>query len=192
MLTRNHRTLSAFSLILFFCLILPSTLFGAQEARLTNLIVTNTRDNLLLYLNVQGAFQDKMKEAILSGVPTTFSFLISLNSTRNFWLDKKIADIRLAHTIKYDNLKKEFSVNRSWDNQNPYITQSFEKAQKRMTEIDSLPVIALKDLERGRQYQIRAKAELNKLTLPFYLHYVLFVVSLWDFETDWYTIDFIY
>ena len=61
-----------------------------------------------------------------------------------------------------------------------------------MTEIDSLPVIALKDLERGRQYQIRAKAELNKLTLPFYLHYVLFVVSLWDFETDWYTIDFIY
>jgi len=37
-----------------------------------------------------------------------------------------------------------------------------------------------------------AKAELNKLTLPFHLHYVLFFVSLWDFETDWYTIDFVY
>ncbi|NQT10914.1 MAG: DUF4390 domain-containing protein, partial [Desulfobacteraceae bacterium] len=41
-------------------------------------------------------------------------------------------------------------------------------------------------------YQIRAKAELGKLTLPFYLHYILFFVSLWDVETDWYTIDFIY
>ena len=40
--------------------------------------------------------------------------------------------------------------------------------------------------------QIRAKAELSKLTLPFFLHYVFFFVSLWDFETDWYTIDFIY
>jgi hypothetical protein len=28
--------------------------------------------------------------------------------------------------------------------------------------------------------------------LPFYLHYVLFFLSFWDFETDWYTVDFIY
>ena len=36
------------------------------------------------------------------------------------------------------------------------------------------------------------KAELEKVRLPLYLHYVLFFVSLWDFETDWFTIDFIY
>ena len=61
-----------------------------------------------------------------------------------------------------------------------------------MAEIDSLRIIPLSGLEKGRQYQLSAKAELNKLTLPLYLHYVLFIVSLWDFETDWYTIDFIY
>lgn len=164
----------------------------AQEAKLTNIIVTNTRDDLLLYLNVEGAFRAKMKDAILSGVPTTFSFFIGLYQNRNFWIDKKISDITITHTIKYNNIKKEFSVKRSWENDEVKVTQSFREAQKLMTEIDSLKILPLYKLEKGMQYQIRAKAELSKLTLPFYLHYVLFFVSLWDFETDWYTIDFIY
>jgi hypothetical protein len=50
----------------------------------------------------------------------------------------------------------------------------------------------LGQLEKGQQYQLRTKAEVGKQTLPFYLHYVLFFVSLGDIETDWYTIDFIY
>jgi len=28
--------------------------------------------------------------------------------------------------------------------------------------------------------------------LPFYLDYVLFFLSLWDFETDWYSVVFKY
>ena len=38
-------------------------------------------------------------------------------------------------------------------------------------------------------YRLRVKAELNKVRLPFYLHYVLFFVSLWDFETEWHEIE---
>ena len=35
-------------------------------------------------------------------------------------------------------------------------------------------------------------AELNKIQLPLYLHYVFFFLSLWDFETDWHSVDFRY
>jgi len=164
----------------------------AQDAKLTDIIVTNTRDDLLVYLTVEGAFRDKMKKAVLSGVPTTFSFFISLFQERNLWFDKEIADIKITHTLKYHTLKKEFIVKRSWENGNPLVTQSFDEAQKLMAEIDSLKIVPLSMLEKGRHYQIRAKAELSKLTLPFYLHYVFVFVSLWDFETDLYTIDFIY
>ena len=59
-----------------------------------------------------------------------------------------------------------------------------------MTEIDNLKIIPLNRLEKGEQYQLRVKAEVSKKTLPLYLHYILFFVSLWDYETDWYTIDF--
>jgi len=164
----------------------------AKGARLTNITVTNTSEDLLVYLNVEGAFTEHMKEAVLSGVPTTFSFFIRLYQARNLWLDKQIANLEITHTIKYDNLKKEFEIRRSWESGKTQKTKSFAEARKLMAEIDRLKIVPLNQLETGRQYQLRAKAQLDKLTLPLYLHYVLFFVSLWDFETDWYTIDFIF
>ena len=164
----------------------------AQDAHLTKIIVNNTRDDLVLYLQVEGAFTEEMKDAVLSGVPTTFSFFIQVYKVRDFWFNKKINDETVTHTIKYNNLKKEFTIKRSWETGPPLATRSFEEAQSLMTRIDRLKVVPLSRLEKGHQYQIRAKAELSKVTLPFYLHYVLFFLSLWDFETDWYTVDFIF
>ncbi|MBW1776582.1 MAG: DUF4390 domain-containing protein [Deltaproteobacteria bacterium] len=179
-----------------FCILIAFSLAAqpvyAQEAKLTHIVVTNTRDDLLFYLRVEGAFREDMKRAILSGVPATFSFFIQLYKDRSLWLDKEIVELKVTHTIRYNPVKKEFSVTRSWENTPPVKTRSFLEAQKLMTEIDSLKVVELERLEKGRQYQIRAKAELSKRTLPFYLHYVLFFIALWDFETDWYTTDFIY
>lgn len=172
-------------------LVVPHAGF-AQDATLTNITVSNTRDDLLLYLNLEGAFREEMKKAILSSVPSTFSFFAKLNHTRNFWFDQAIADIEVTHTIIYDNIKKEFTVKRSWKEDNPEVTKSFKEAKKWMTEINSLKIIPLNRLEKGEQYQLRVKAEVSKKTLPLYLHYILFFVSLWDFETDWYAIDFIY
>ena len=164
----------------------------AKEATLTNIIVTNTRDDLLVYLSVNGAFTQKMEHAVKNGVPASFSFFVNLYRTRSLWLDKEMADLTIIHTIKYNSLKKEYAVSRSWDSNSPVVLQSFDAAKKLMTEIDSLKVIPLELLEKGKQYQIQAKAKLSRVTLPSYLHNVLFFLSLWDFETDWYTIDFIY
>ena len=187
----SFRKRRAWALIIAIVLIGHASAF-AQEAKLTNITVSNTRDDLLLYLNLEGAFSEKLNAAILSGVPATFFFLTKLNSVRNVWIDLNIADITVTHSIKYDNLKKEFIVRRSWKKNDPEITKSFKEAQKWMAEVNSLKIIPLRQLEKGQQYQLRMKAEVSKQTLPFYLHYVLFFVSLWDIETDWYTIDFIY
>lgn len=192
-LGKNSVTFRSFlGLLLCVAVLAQPNLASAQDAKLNNIIVTNTRDDLLIYLMVEGAFREKMETAISSGVPATFSFFINLYQTRGFWFDKKIAELKILHTIKYDNLKNEYIVERSWDSDHQKVVQSFDEAKKLMAEIDSLKVVELVRLEKGSQYQIRTKAQLSKLTLPFYLHYVLFFVSMWDFETDWYTIDFIY
>jgi hypothetical protein len=179
-------------LICALILMIFSSLAHAQEAQLDNIIVTNTRDDLLLYLTAKDAFSPKIEAAIHSGVPTTFGFYINLYRTRGLWLDQQIVEIKLTHTVKYDTLKKAYVVTRSWEGDRPLTTTSLDEAKKAMAEVDSLVIVPLNRLEKGEQYQIRVKAELSKKTLPFYLHYVLFFVSLWDVETDWYTIDFIY
>jgi hypothetical protein len=109
-----------------------------------------------------------------NGVPASFLFFVNLYRIRSLWLDKKMADLTITHTIKYNSLKKEYAVSRSWDSNSPVVLQSFDAAKKLMTEIDSLKVIPLGSLEKGRQYQIQAKAKLSRVTLPYYLHYVLF------------------
>ena len=178
--------------VLIVLILLPGFVVFAQDARLTRITVSNTRDNLLLYLKLEGAFTEKMQQAILSGVPATFSYYVSLHRVRGFWLDKELADIKITNTVEYDNLKKEYTVRRSWKAEQPILTQSFQEAQRFMTEINGLVVYPLEGLKKGGQYQIRTMAEMSKRTLPWKMHYVLFFVSLWDFETDWYTIDFIF
>lgn len=164
----------------------------AQEARLKNITIASSAANLTVSLEVEGAFTPEVMEAILKGVPADFAFLIQLDRIRSWWADEELADIEVSHTIKYDNLKKEFSVYRSWTDTKPYVTTSLAEAQFMMSRIDALPIIDIEKMGKNQQYELRAKAELSRMTLPFYLHYVFYFVTLWDFETDWHSVAFTY
>lgn len=190
--TRRNSLTTLTAAVIMSLIFLVQIPCAAQDATLSNIIVTNTNKDLLVYLNVEGAFREQTVNAIMSGVPASFSFFVILYQKRSMWFDKAIANIEIINSIKYNNLKKVFIVERSWENGKIRTAQSLQEAQKLMSDVDGLKIILLNKLEKGKQYQVKAKAQLSKLTLPFYLHYVLFFVSLWDFETDWYTIDFIY
>ena len=180
--------LAAFCAVLFFC----ENASSRENPVLKNIKLTNDRDHLITYFTVEGAFTEKISNAVHKGVPTTFSFYVSLYKIKEGWLDKNISDIKLTSKLKYDTLKKQFTVTRSWEKDDPFVTSSFEKAKKMMTEVNNLKVEPLAQLEKGEKYQMRIKAELNRVTMPLYLHYVFFFVSFWDFETDWYIINFTY
>ena len=163
----------------------------AEEAQLDNIIVTNTRDDLLLYLNASNAFSEELTTTIQSGVAITFTYYIRLNRIQSFWENQSISNLNITHTIEYNTLKNEYVVTRSWEKQ-PHTVKQFDSARKLMTTITSLVITPLSKLTKDQQYRIRVKAEQNRRRLPYKMHYVLFFMSLRDFETDWYTIDFIY
>jgi len=54
-----------------------------------------------------------------------------------------------------------------------------------MSEIKGFNVISLKRLKKGAQYQLRIKSELQDRSYPV-------TGTPWEFETDWYTLNFIY
>jgi len=164
----------------------------AANARLTDIVVTNTRDDLIVYFSVADCFTDDMDKAINNGVSTTFTFFVKLDEVRDWWWDKAIADLKISHEIKYDSLKKVYMLRLSSHDEKVISVKEFEEAKKLMSEIVGLKVTELRNLQRGSHYQISMMAELDKIRLPFYFHYVFFFLSLWDFETDWYTVDFRY
>jgi hypothetical protein len=169
-----------------------SVFHRGAEAVLSDIIVTNTREDLLVFFEIRGCFTREMDEAILNGIPTTFTIFVELSRARLFWADESLSAKELEHSIKHDSLKNEFHVRRTEDGGKALVFKDFTAAKKAMAEVRGLKTAPLQRLVRGNKYQLRVKAELQKVRLPLNLHYVLFFLSLWDFETDWYTVDFTY
>ena len=104
--------------------------------------------------------------------------------------DKKIINIKIDHMLRYNVLKKEFVIKRSWQIDKVVITSSFTEALNLMTKIINLRIIPYNWLENDSRYQIGIKAELSKGNLPLNLRSALFFSPSWGFETDWYLLDF--
>jgi hypothetical protein len=178
--------------VLFLVGTLLCTPARAREARLTDIVVTNTQENLLTYLRVTDCFTPDMNTAIENGIHTTFTFFIRLYEVRRFWWDKKLVDIEVSHGIQYDSLKKVYLVTRSERDNQVVSVKDFGEAKELMSNVEGLKVIELRRLIKGTPYRVSMMAELDKVRLPFYLHYVFFFLSLWDFNTNWYTVNFVY
>ena len=187
----SRRARSASVMVFTICLLLSSPVW-AEKAGIADIMLNTTKDDLLVHFNVINCFTEEMEKAIENGINTTFIFFIKLYEVMDFQLDNKIADLKVNHDIKYDSLKKIYMVRLSEKNKKVIIVQDFDEAKKMMSKIVGLKVIELSNLQKGKRYQVNVMAELEKIRLPFYLHYVFFFLSLWDFETGWYAVDFRY
>ena len=177
-------------ILLFLCFV-AAPVYG-KKANLTDIVVTNTRDHLLLYFTVSNCFTPEMNTAIESGLNTTFTFFVKVHEKRSLLWDKLIATAEVSHSIKYDHLKNTYEVRLSENDDKAVVVKSFEEAKKLMAEVSGLKVMPIQKLRKGGRYQVMMMAELDRIKLPLYLHYVFFFLSLWDFETDWATVDFRY
>ncbi len=164
----------------------------AQNATIEELIVTNSSTDLLLFLTVNNAFTKQMEEGIKNGIPVTFNFYVKLERKRNTWMNQQLVSLQFDHTLSYDTLKEEYSIVRSETSGQTFRTKSLAEAKKAMAQLNGPPVAPLKSLLPDAGYLLRVKAKLAEKTLPLYFHYVIPFLSLWDFETEWYTVEFRY
>ncbi len=161
-------------------------------AQISHLTVSTDPERLLLNLTLEEAFPPKVKERVLEGKPVSIVFSVRLNRVRDLWLDERIADVVLEHVLRYDRVKNEYTVRRSWRGFEAETTPSFEEAQQWMGAIEGFPLAALDRLARGSSYALLAKAGIVRRGLPLGLHHVLFFLSFWEEETDWYVLHFPY
>ena len=155
-----------------------------EETLIGDLRVEREKAFLSISFSVKNCFNTKMEEAIKAGVPTTFNFVVSLHKKRPLIWDKKIARHQFQHNVIYDNLKKDFRV---WleEQAKEIRVKNLNEAKDFMARVVQFAVAALWELKAG-EYELAIKAELDPVKLPLRLETILFFVSLWDFETDWY------
>ncbi|MFP7755912.1 DUF4390 domain-containing protein [Thermodesulfobacteriota bacterium B35] len=178
-------------LLLVLALPIPASSRQDRTPTISDIIITTSASDLLLFATVKNAFTPEMEKGVKNGIPISFSFQIELDKVRDFWPDSTLVEKEIIHRLTYDSLKEEYSVELG-EKQRTETTRSLARAKQLMAELNGLRVIARKKLVPDASYILRIKATLVKTTLPLGMHYVLPFTSLWDFETDWRSIEFRY
>ncbi len=187
---KNKSLFLVFLLIIFGFAAVPIRV-QAIEPRITDILITNNRDNVLLYARLVNGFKPEMEMAILAGIPAVFTLQLEVYQERSFVWDKKLASHEIKRTMKYDNLKKTFSIYTN-GNPQPVVFSDFERAQKAMADFNGIVAVPMSSLIKGRNYYILIKIKMDKVRLPLHMEYIFFFVSYWDFETAWNRQNFSY
>src|SRR6267142_4430746 len=79
-------------------------------------IVPIVRDNkVLISFELADAFTEPVRDAIASGLRTTFTYELELRTTVPSWLDRTIVTATLTASDQFDNLTRRHTLSRTGD-----------------------------------------------------------------------------
>lgn len=166
---------------------------SAEETpEIKDIIVTTSDVDLLLFATVKNGFTQEMINDIKNGIPITFTYQMELVKTSSKWFDTTLVESAVTHTLSFDKTSNQYQVTLSDQNGKVVTTTDINQAKQLMAELNGVKVIALAQLVPDAPYAIHFKVTLKKGSLPLGMHRLLPMSALWDFETDWRTIEFRY
>lgn len=176
-------------LAVLLCLSLPAVARAAGDPAVVGVMVEKD-PTLRVSFVIENAFSEGIEEAVKSGIPTSFTFIIELERRRRLWFDKAAGNWRFKHTVKYDTLKEEYEITLGEGGGKTIRTSDPVEMKRLMTTVSGRVLTTRRPMREGKRYTIGIKAELHTIRLPFRLDYPLFFLKFWDLETDWFTYRF--
>ena len=189
MITQNKYTFESFKAIIAILLILLLStvpLYPDEPVHVTNIRVKNDGKHLLISYKVRGAFNDTVNQRIESGLNTEFAFRVRLFMQRPPFGEKRVSEKKILNRVSYDNITGKYTVKIIINEEETEHTYTnFNDMQQKMSNIEDLPMIHIKEMEKNKEYYLKIKGELienNYLWLP--LNFLISFFSK-DFDTGW-------
>ncbi|MDY0391409.1 DUF4390 domain-containing protein [Desulfobulbus oligotrophicus] len=190
----KHVAVRLVTLHFLILLFLASSAFAKPDTspEIKDIIVTTSETDLLLFATVKNGFTQRMLEDLNNGIPIDFIYQMELIMTGNRFLNTTLMEATITHTLQYDQENKRYHVTFSEKNDKSFVTDDLSRAKQLMAELNGVKIIPLSQLVPDAPYAIHFKVTLKKGALPLGMHRFLPFSSLWNFETDWRTIEFRY
>ena len=138
--------------------LIGSTVAQAQDGvRIVPLVRDN---NVLVTFELTKGFTEQVRDAIHSGLKTTFTFNVELRLDVPAWVDRTIATTVVTNSVEYDNLTRQSTMVRTLDGRVEKQDVSADDAAVRdfMTTFYRLPLFKTGMLEPNREYYVRVVA----------------------------------
>jgi hypothetical protein len=136
----------------------PTLAHGQDEVRVTTLA---RDDHILVSLVLPGAYSDEIRDAVASGLETSFTFDIELRRAVPFWFDRTVDQATVSASVQYDGLTDRYRVERTVDGRAEQAQVVEEEAAVRqlLTTLERLPLFETGALETNGDYGVRVRVD---------------------------------
>ena len=131
------------------------------HAQQTMRIVPLVHDNqVLVSLDVPDGYTPDVRDAIASGLRTTFSYDIQIRMHATAWVDPVVEKSVVSVSDKYDNLTRRHTLTRTVDGreQDSITTENEATVRQWLTSLDRLTICATTKLVPNREYYVLVSA----------------------------------
>jgi len=114
---------------------------------------------VMVSFELTAGFTADVRDAIQSGLRTTFSYDIELRQGSALF-DKTIASLTITASVRFDNLTRRYQMSRSIDGrvEDARPTEDQDAVRQWLTRFDRVPVSATAALEPNGEYYLRVRA----------------------------------
>jgi hypothetical protein len=133
-------------------LLLGSVVRTEESLRIVPFI---TGDRVVVSFELNDAYNDAVREAIASGLRTTFSYDLELRARA--WVDRTIGTAVVATTDRYENLTRRHTLTRTVDGRldDVLVTEDDAVVKTWLTKWNRVPVADTSRLDPAREYYVR-------------------------------------
>ena len=117
-------------------------------------------DAVLVSFELTGGYTPEVKDAVHSGLKTTFTYTVELRQDVPAWVDRTIATSVITNSVQYDNLTRRATLTRTLDGHVDSVETAEDEAVIRqwMTTFQKMPLFKTAELEQNREYYVRVRA----------------------------------
>jgi hypothetical protein len=132
---------------------------------------------------------EAVRRGLAEGVPLNLELDIEIERVRQLLPNSKIAELTQRYHLEYNAVSARYTLRNVNSGQQESLG-TVDAALERLSDIRDLPVLDRALIADDRRYEASVRAKTDYGTVPFTLRLVMFWVSDWHRESDWYTWTF--
>jgi hypothetical protein len=132
---------------------------------------------------------EAVRRGLVEGVPLTLEVDLDIERVRQLLPNSRVAELTQRYRLQYNAVSARYILRNENSGQQESLG-TLDDAIAHLSEIHSLPALDKALIAADRRYEGRVKARVDFGTVPFTLRLLMFWVSDWHRESDWYAWTF--
>jgi hypothetical protein len=132
---------------------------------------------------------DAVRRGLVEGVPLALEVDLDIERVRQLLPNSRVAELTQRYRLQYNAVSARYILRNDNSGEQESLG-TVDEAIARLSEVHSLPALYKALIAADRRYEGRVKAKLDFGTVPFTLRLLMFWVSDWHRESDWYAWTF--